>query len=429
MKIKKSIIALSLVASALFVGCNDDSSDSSTATATETGTFADAPVQGLSYKTATQSGFTDANGDFKYVAGETVEFKLGNLSLGSSVAGDFMTPYTISDNNDTATNIALLLQNFDGNRSNSNTLDLSKLKDYNFTTSDFNLSADPATVQASIETIFADNNFAQYRDDTNNSVLTESDVKTNMDEYIDNNSIAYTKEFTVDYLNAKTLYSNFIDFNEPTKSQVFNLNTQVSFLDENVNPAVTRTDAYQAMDGMIRIVDGKLYEYTTDDNGNYNDGVNIYTITSIDTDKIICSVQIPEVTTVYFYFNQLKAEANSVSVENGFGADWLDGKTLWLVYINEDNNNEKRLLKTTFSNGYITIYLEDGTTVKDSYSLIDGILSVGTDDYQGIKAIDGDQIDICQDETLSTIQTSCADQPSDPWYFTTEEAATAFLNE
>ena len=206
---KIQIFSVSLItATLIFSGCgsSDDSSSDQSTVSTETGTFVDAPVQGLFYQTATQSGFTDANGTFKYVTGETVEFKLGNLSLGKSTASDFITPYTISDNNDTATNIALLLQNFDGNRSNSNTLDLSKLKDYNFTTSDFNLNADPRTVQASIETIFADNNFAQYRDDTNNSVLSQSDVKTNMDNYIDNNSIQYTKEFTQAYLDTHDFY-------------------------------------------------------------------------------------------------------------------------------------------------------------------------------------------------------------------------------
>jgi len=164
-------------------GCGN-SDDSTTNNNTQTGTFVDAPVQGLHYSTATQDGYTDASGTFKYVTGEIVEFKLGNLSLGKATAGNLVTPYTISDNNDTAINIALLLQNFDGNRSNNGILDLSKLKDYNFTTSEFNLSATPATMKAKIETIFADNNFATYRDNTNNTVLGETDVLINMNTYI-----------------------------------------------------------------------------------------------------------------------------------------------------------------------------------------------------------------------------------------------------
>jgi hypothetical protein len=293
------------VATLIFTGCgsSDDSTPTVPDVTTQTGTFVDAPVQGLRYKTATQNGLTDAKGNFKYVDGETVEFKLGNLSLGKTTASNFITPYTISDNNDTATNIALLLQNFDGNRSDSNVLDLSKLADYNFTASDFNLSANPTTIKGKIDILFADNNFAQYRDDINNSVLSESDVKNRMDDYINNNAIKFNKKFTVDYLNGKTLYQEYVGFNEPISPYTFNLNNITSFLDENVNPAVTRTGAYRALDGMIRIVDGKIYEYTTDDQSRYNDGINIYTITSIDSDKIVCNVEIPgQKVTVNFYF-------------------------------------------------------------------------------------------------------------------------------
>ena len=189
-------------------GCGSSDDDTSSS-ATQTGTFVDSPVQGLHYQTATQNGFTDASGTFKYVTGETVEFKLGNLSLGKAIAGNIVTPYTISDNNDTATNIALLLQNFDGNRSNAGILDLSKLQDYNFSTSDFNLSATPATMKAKIETIFADNSFATYRDNTNNTVLGETDVVTNMNTYIDSLP-TYTEDTSTAGINdivGKTFYS------------------------------------------------------------------------------------------------------------------------------------------------------------------------------------------------------------------------------
>ena len=210
---KIKFLSASLVtATLIFSGCgsSDDSSSTTPTTVTQTGSFVDAPVQGLSYQTATQSGFTDANGTFKYVTGETVEFKLGNLSLGKGTAGTLITPYTIADTNDTAINIALLLQNFDGNRSDLNALDLSKLKDYNFTASDFNLSAAPATMKGKIDTLFADNNFAQYRDDMNNTVLSETDVKSAMDEYI--NKITTNDDITsiIDNEYSLITYSKFV---------------------------------------------------------------------------------------------------------------------------------------------------------------------------------------------------------------------------
>ena len=90
-----------------------------TSSTTSTGTFIDAPVKGLHYKTATQDGYTNENGEFKYVAGEIIEFKLGTLSLGSVSADGLITPYTLAGDTDIsnpsnkAINIALLLQNFD----------------------------------------------------------------------------------------------------------------------------------------------------------------------------------------------------------------------------------------------------------------------------------------------------------------------------
>ena len=123
---------VSTVASVMLIGCGGGASGGNTTSDdAQTGTFVDAPVKGLKYVTATQNGFTNDKGEFKYKAGETVEFKLGNLSLGTVDAGSLITPYTIAGvangtDNNLSTNIALLLQNLDGNRSNTTTLDISK---------------------------------------------------------------------------------------------------------------------------------------------------------------------------------------------------------------------------------------------------------------------------------------------------------------
>ena len=188
---KASILSIATIAALGMSGCGGGGSSSgSTTSTTQTGTFADAPVKGLAYKTPTQSGFTDASGHFKYVAGENVEFKLGNLTLGNGKAGAFVTPYTISENNTTATNIALVLQNFDGNRSNTGVLDLSKLKDYNFTADDVNLSADSTAVKNTISDMLVTAGFAQYRDDSNNTVIDAKVAKAAMDNYIKTNAIS-----------------------------------------------------------------------------------------------------------------------------------------------------------------------------------------------------------------------------------------------
>ena len=111
-----------LVMSACGGGSDSVVSSSSTSqgsTVILTGVVVDSPVSNLSYKTATQSGTTNANGEFSYVEGETVTFSIGALNFPSVMATDAVTPLqmagSISPYNEVATNIAILLQSLDDN--------------------------------------------------------------------------------------------------------------------------------------------------------------------------------------------------------------------------------------------------------------------------------------------------------------------------
>ncbi|MFB3105189.1 MAG: hypothetical protein ACE1ZA_09680, partial [Pseudomonadales bacterium] len=58
-----------------------------------TGVFSDSAVGGLSYATATQSGLTNAAGEFTYLAGEIITFSIGGTVIGEPVtATGAMTP-------------------------------------------------------------------------------------------------------------------------------------------------------------------------------------------------------------------------------------------------------------------------------------------------------------------------------------------------
>lgn len=59
---------------------------------TLTGQFKDGNVEGLAYSTETQAGTTDAAGTFRYRAGETVTFRVGQALLGSAPAKEILTP-------------------------------------------------------------------------------------------------------------------------------------------------------------------------------------------------------------------------------------------------------------------------------------------------------------------------------------------------
>ena len=178
-------IILSFLSITIFVACGGGGGGdtSSPDSSTLSGTFVDAKVKGLHYKTDTLEGSTDSEGVFKYKDGETIEFFLGKLSLGSAKAKELMTPYTLAGDTDlqnpsTKTlNIALLLQNCDGNRSDNSMLDVEKLKAYNFSSID--LSQTNAQIEAQINTLLATGSF-QDLVDANNTLIDIQSAKEHL---------------------------------------------------------------------------------------------------------------------------------------------------------------------------------------------------------------------------------------------------------
>ncbi|WP_311568009.1 hypothetical protein [Photobacterium arenosum] len=89
-----------------------------------TGRLIDAAVQGMDYVTATQSGTTNANGEFSYKPGEKVTFKMGGHSFTSVDAGNVITPLDLAGtddiNNNAVVNIVRLLMTLDTDGDPSN---------------------------------------------------------------------------------------------------------------------------------------------------------------------------------------------------------------------------------------------------------------------------------------------------------------------
>ena len=129
-KIKSAGLSLAVISTLGFVGCGSGGGSSTPTDDTQIGTFVDAPVDGLYYKTETQSGYTTLGGEYKYKNGESVIFKLGNLTLGKVKAQDIVTPYELGDSNISVPSlktkhIATLLQSLDENSSNTNRITIS----------------------------------------------------------------------------------------------------------------------------------------------------------------------------------------------------------------------------------------------------------------------------------------------------------------
>ncbi len=83
----------------------------------KTGRFIDSSVEGVSYRTETRNGITNANGEFLYLVGETIVFGLGDLEFPAVTAAQILTPLELAGvtdiNNTGVVNMARLLQSLD----------------------------------------------------------------------------------------------------------------------------------------------------------------------------------------------------------------------------------------------------------------------------------------------------------------------------
>lgn len=103
-------------------GGGDDTTIIDSDPTVSSGYFVDAPVQGIYYSSATRSGYTDSDGKFSYISGESVTFSIGSVTIGSISSipsdGNVMPQDIAGVDRDNATNahalnIARFLQSLD----------------------------------------------------------------------------------------------------------------------------------------------------------------------------------------------------------------------------------------------------------------------------------------------------------------------------
>ena len=96
------------------------------------GKFLDSEVEGLGYSTPTRDGITNSAGEFKYLEGENVTFKVGNILLGSTIGNSIITPLEIASTSNATLetpevkNISALLQTLDADKDPSNGISISQ---------------------------------------------------------------------------------------------------------------------------------------------------------------------------------------------------------------------------------------------------------------------------------------------------------------
>ena len=112
------------------ISCGEDGGDEDDPAITpETGIFLDAPVGGINYQTLTQSGVTDAQGNYLYLPGETVTFSIGDIVFPSAIAAPVVTPLDMIGATDitdvSVINIIRLLQSLDVDGDPTNGIEIS----------------------------------------------------------------------------------------------------------------------------------------------------------------------------------------------------------------------------------------------------------------------------------------------------------------
>jgi hypothetical protein len=132
----------------LLSGCNESNDPN-----VQTGIFVDGLVNGVSYQTATQSGVTNTKGEFSYIDGESVTFKLGATTLGTLAAKAMVTPLDFDSNatrtnlTPKVTNIAQFLQTLDSDLDPNNGIQITEATRTALNTISINLAATDFTAE------------------------------------------------------------------------------------------------------------------------------------------------------------------------------------------------------------------------------------------------------------------------------------------
>lgn len=168
MKIK----ALILSSVVLLANCGGGGSDTPS---TLTGVFIDSPVINIGYRTATQNGDTNSRGEFKYLAGETVTFFIGDLEFPPVLAAEVVTPLDMADTDDVAhhmvINIIRLLQSLDKDGDPDNGINITQTAKDNAVFLNFDLSVEGFEAQIGIDLFIANGGQDTAQSDLVDTVL------------------------------------------------------------------------------------------------------------------------------------------------------------------------------------------------------------------------------------------------------------------
>ncbi len=147
------------------------------------GVLIDSAVEGVAYQTDTQSGVTDANGQFSYVAGETISFSIGDLAFPVIAAGPQITPQDFAaasaDPQAMTANIARLLQSLDTNADPADGITISSIASENATAIDLDQSVAAFEADSAVLSLVANSG------STNTSLISEDAALAHLDQTLE----------------------------------------------------------------------------------------------------------------------------------------------------------------------------------------------------------------------------------------------------
>lgn len=101
-----------------------------TVTTPSIGVFVDSAIENIKYRTKTLNGYTNADGEFKFLPGESVIFSIGSIDLPEVTASDIITPLDLAKKStnqaNALDNLLVLLQSLDNDQDPRNGIKLTE---------------------------------------------------------------------------------------------------------------------------------------------------------------------------------------------------------------------------------------------------------------------------------------------------------------
>lgn len=218
-------------------GSSGNTNNNTGNTTTAIGVFVDSAVEGIEvFQDGKSLGKTNAKGEYTYhIKGGAVSFKLGKLTLGSTMPKAVITPADLQTDTNQITRILQILQSVDNDNNISNGIQISETVAKRFETADFN-----SLVKETNNTKFE--NALKPKLNTNQAVKNQNQALNHFNQTAQSNDIKKSNDLVKTAKGLEGYWKDTCDSNK-----------QISVFE------------IKAIDNMLKVMDTKVYQF---DNAN-----------------------------------------------------------------------------------------------------------------------------------------------------------------